>query len=137
MLTKILECRRTAGLILAAMLSVFYAVPASAQNEHLRMRTGNDALTTCTSNFENEILAPSICLAWMKGVRDGHYLTMAFAKYERPVWCTPSNVTNQQFRDIFVKFLQDNPGRRHELPAALYVEALIEAFPCAEPNSRE
>lgn len=113
------------------------AAPAYADGEHLQMQTGNDALTTCTANFETEIMAASICLAWMQGVRDGHFMTMALSGFDQPLWCTPDNVTNQQLRDIFVKYLRENPERRHEMPAFLYLRAMRGAFPCPTAAIRE
>ncbi len=114
-----------AGAILASS-----SAHASAEGEHLLMKTGNDALTTCTATFDSDVMAASICIAWMQGVRDSHYMTMAINGYQQPMWCTPDNVTNQQHRDIFVKYLRENPERRHGLPAILYLQALMAAFPC-------
>ena len=117
------------GVCSISAAALLMATPAKAE-EHLAMRTGNDALATCTKDDPSEFWKKAICMAWMGGVRDGHYLTMAFFGSGEALFCVPEDVTNNQFADMFIKYLRANPERRHEPASGLYVLSLMEAFPC-------
>ena len=45
--------------------------------------------------------------------------------------CVPSEASNQQLRDIAVKYLAAHPENRHESARFLIWLALVEAFPCS------
>jgi len=137
-LNSIFRTSRRVAVVGCFVLSLGSAQSLAAQEQrHLLMATGNDALTTCTTDSQDSIMAASICLAWTNGVRDGHYMTMMTLGFSRPMWCEPANVTNGQNRDIFVKFLRDNPVRRHENANLLFLDALMAAFPCQDSPSAD
>lgn len=48
----------------------------------------------------------------------------------RPLFCSPSNATAGQMRDIVCDYIQRNPQGRHQEAVLLTALALSEAFPC-------
>lgn len=44
--------------------------------------------------------------------------------------CIPASVTPRQTRDVVMRFLQQNPEKRHKIALDLVVEAIDKAFPC-------
>jgi hypothetical protein len=70
-----------------------------------------------------------VCLAYVKGLYD-------MAGYLQPaskagLVCSPEGVTMDQYLDILVKYLRDNPERRQALTAELMWEAASKAYPCS------
>jgi hypothetical protein len=48
------------------------------------------------------------------------------------VICFPKGSSNDQYRDIVVTYLRDNPAQRHMTASVLGLVALRSAFPCAQ-----
>ncbi len=44
--------------------------------------------------------------------------------------CISGSVTNEQLKDIVVKYLRNNPQMRHTTAASQLTVALVKAFPC-------
>jgi hypothetical protein len=44
--------------------------------------------------------------------------------------CVPPSVTYQQLIDVAVRYMQDNPGIRHESARTLVWQSFNETFPC-------
>ena len=126
------ETRKVAAMLCAMSFLASGQSLAAQERQHLLMATGNDALTTCTTSPDDSVMAASICIAWMQGVRDGHRMTASIFGFYDPVWCAPASDTNGQYRDVFVKHLRDNPARRHQPACILFLDAMLEALPC--PN---
>lgn len=68
-------------------------------------------------------------MAYVRGVWDGVTLHEELAK-TAPYFCVPSGVTVGQVKDVFVKFLAENPKSRHLSGDVLVMAALIQAYPC-------
>ena len=45
-------------------------------------------------------------------------------------FCLPPQASNGQLIDVFVKYLAENPARRHESARTLLQAAFQQAFPC-------
>ncbi|WP_196245771.1 Rap1a/Tai family immunity protein [Bordetella hinzii] len=105
--------------------------------------TGNQWLTNCQSQAPMSI---GLCYGFISGVTNAYKLGSAFT-YLKVVnktrgvpklnadeflsaWCLPEKATAGQVRDVFVKFLRENPARRAESGDALLTQALESAFPC-------
>ena len=97
--------------------------------------TGNDLLRECaatqpggvnagtSANIANSAYDAGSCMGFMKASR---------ALVSGAAICIPPLVTNGQFMDLVIKFMDERPENRH-MPAALVVTmAARESFPCAE-----
>ncbi len=108
-----------------AMLLPGWGNTAAAQTPILY--SGNELLNYCQS--------PSQTAAW--GFCQGYVASMidtegfdTFALSLRPVFCIPTGVTIKQLADIAIKYLVENPDRRHFGAASLIWGAMRDAFPC-------
>lgn len=109
--------------------------PAHAQSDPLAMQWGRDALATC-SHTENlrargtDSTSALICLGWINGAVQAAGNSISLNP-EKPNYCTPKfGGSTGQYAAVFLKFLRDNPAKRH-LPAIyLFHQSMAEAFPC-------
>jgi hypothetical protein len=85
-------------------------------------RTGNFWLTVCKQSRES-------CHAFTSGFLYG-ITAQAVASSSKRTLCTGSGMTLGQVSDIFVKYLQDHPERRHKDVIDLAFEAFLPAMPC-------
>jgi hypothetical protein len=74
------------------------------------------------------------------GVGAGYVLGIAdeennMVRGATPSLCIPVEVTRRQLRDIVNIWLSQHPETRHYAARGLVVAALIEAFPCPEPQA--
>lgn len=117
--------------IVGAVLGV---MPASAQSDPLQMLWGRDALATCShaeGGEKRNTTAGLVCLGWINGAVQGAFRTMTL-ETEKPEYCTPSvGGSNGQYVAVFLKFLRDNPAKRHQPAIYLFHQSMAEAFPCS------
>lgn len=117
-------------------ISLTTAVPVAAQDDPFG--TGNDLLRTCSSS---DSTARTPCYAYLRGVLNGHWASMANYRAFRGVVtptapemgeiiCTPQGFTWEQGKDVVVSYLRDNPTTRHFPAASLVLGALAISFPC-------
>ena len=117
---------KKAVLLLAALL----AFPVSAE-----AITGNDLLRECR---RQESGSRAYCLGLIVGAAQAAGLVRFIAPQPTPGetdfstlgGCPPDGVTFGQTRDIVVRFLEQNPAKRHDDFVVLVLEALQLAFPC-------
>lgn len=59
----------------------------------------------------------------------GAHSTFAYTGVKAP-FCEPESGNNQQYAQVWVKYLKDNP-QTHHLPAIVtYLDSMARAFPC-------
>lgn len=109
--------------------------PVAAQSNSLMMQWGKDALDTCSHIEERpnrDFTKGMVCLSWVNGATQASSHTVSFNP-DKPDYCTPKvGGSTGQYAAVFLKFLRDNPGKRH-LPAIwLYHQAMAESFPCPQ-----
>jgi hypothetical protein len=89
---------------------------------------GNFWLEACT----HKVLKDVTCTAFVFGLRGA--FEMSFDHYKVPksrhLYCAPDEVTLGQSIDVFVKFLKQNPEKRHLTARTLFTLAMRKAFPC-------
>ncbi|SEI78149.1 Rap1a/Tai family immunity protein [Achromobacter sp. NFACC18-2] len=90
------------------------------------MFSGNYLLPLCQSKVPTENVT---CMSYIRGVRDGMDLQQLMTQSQL-FYCVPQGVTLGQSKDIFVKYLVDNPNDRHMPGSTLLAVAYIKAFPC-------
>lgn len=92
-------------------------------------KTGNDLLTECEAGEppRSDSLNWGICMGYVTGAADalGFWSAVGTGKS-----CIPQGSQAGQMRDIVIKYLRDNPARRHFDAQALVFGALKEAFGC-------
>jgi hypothetical protein len=77
---------------------------------------------------EDEIDAATICAGYVMGVADTHdELMMA---NQKPLWCSPLNVTVGQMVNPIHRYIIENPERIHLSAFRIIQLALQEAYPC-------
>lgn len=91
---------------------------------HAEFYSGNELLQRMQSESHIE---RAVAIGFVAGVADAWDYVMV---------CPPDGVTVGQTRDIALKFLILNPGKRHKSAAELVLDALIEAWPCAKKPSK-
>lgn len=123
---------------LALCVAVVNASASNAQN-----LTGNVIYEACTANDE---AMSAFCSGYIIGQIEGKVFgallfsnglelkleTAAFNELANGLFhhCIPAEASNRQLQDVTVRYLQQNPGKRHESARFLVWEALMDAFPC-------
>jgi hypothetical protein len=117
-----------------------YTAPLAADAQTI---SGNSLYDTCTS--ENNVFA-GFCIGYIIGLIEGKVLggllftnaagvelkAQDFNKVGNQLFqhCIPQDATNEQLRDVVVKYLRENPAARHESARFLASESFRGAFPC-------
>ena len=94
-----------------------------SQNVQLRFYSGNDIFPSCQSNS-------SFITGYVTGVIDYAGIASSITDRSSIRVCVPLDATNGQAKDVFCKFLADNPEKRHIDASALVFNAMQDAFPC-------
>lgn len=110
---------------------------------HSFSKTGNDMVEYCDTNKQSQ--TASLCLAYLEGTWEGFWASIGvvlpegrrtsdegYSKLFRAKYqiCAPDNAAYLQFKDIFTRYLLENPNERHVHASVLYLKALRQAFPC-------
>lgn len=90
------------------------------------VETGNDLLVTC-SEVDSQL--GTACMFYIRGITEGFFGALA-ATRQPQAFCVPDTVTLIQMRDVIVKWLRDNPDKRHFGANVLIIGIMKAAFPC-------
>ena len=101
--------------VLATMLSL--AMTAMASSAEREMFNGNQMWEMCQSR------ALGFCNGYVRGTLDA-LITQGL------VTCTPDELGAEQLRDLVVRWLRDNPQKRHLSGTWIVANTLRENFPC-------
>lgn len=71
----------------------------------------------------------SACIGYFMGIADAPVMNMGKLP-EEAVYCLPEGASYEQHRDVFHKFLRDNPQVRHISTHHLFLMAMNASFPC-------
>lgn len=116
--------------VLTILLLVLTMIPRPVQASFV---DGNDLLQKCSTRerdaayFQNQ----SYCMGYIVGVSDAAEFFQTAPGMPQLV-CLPSNVTSGQLKDVVVKYLQDNPAKRHEDAESLILTSLAINFRCKQ-----
>lgn len=113
--------RRLGMIVVAGCLMISTPSPSLADDY-----TGNQILRDC--NQGNDWPSGS-CFGRIIGSVDGFRVKAALDKTGLP-FCIPEGVTNGQVVDIVVRWVRDQPAKRHYNYEVITGLALKEAFPC-------
>lgn len=130
--------KRSAFSVLCAALVLFSGHSANAQSI-----SGNELQETCVSQ---DPVFGGFCIGYILGAIEGMslgaYAVLGAAGEDETSeainasissflgHCTPAEATNDQLRDVVVKYLHDNPETRHMSGRILILQAMQQAFPC-------
>lgn len=112
--------KRLLFLILALSASPAHAAPTGNN-------FGNNLYKNCssdTTSFEGAVSVVA-CNNYIVGVVDGLVLSGEANRW----FAMPDGVTGQQLQDIVLKYLRDNPNKRHLPGPVVIINAMSEAFP--------
>lgn len=124
-----------------AMLACVSAASAKSSEPF----SGNDLYHACEAREDQSL--SSFCIGYVIGTWDGMVIGAVSAFYGASskgasvddinlIWplvlgvCQPAGVTNEQIKDIFVKYLSEHPENRQVPARFLLLDAMREAFPC-------
>ena len=108
-----------------AAIALAHTSPSPAQDRSYSMLTGNDVYSVCTNRDATD---RTMCLSWVAGFIAGVATVQAFG--QRRTVCLPGGMSNGQYLDIIVTFMDDYPGRRRYEAGIVALDALYRAFPC-------
>lgn len=112
---------------ISCLLSVFSHASVMANNQGVTdIRIAQFWKSAC--NSEHETLS-TMCSAYAQGVGEGIQTQSEYLNTPEP-YCMPSEVTVVQRRDVFTKYLNDNPQVLYVWASIAFMEAMINAFPC-------
>jgi hypothetical protein len=87
--------------------------------------SGNEIYESC--NAPSNTAGEGTCIGFVAGVAGASQ----FFFLDRPGrFCMPSSVTLGQLKDVFLKYLRENPARRNQDGSLLVILAIQEAWPC-------
>jgi len=123
--------------LLFVAVSLFVASPVMAELG-IYFTDGNSLQKNCIETEKettiNNALPSGLCLGYIRGVSDLHS-TLSRNLLPKPLFCSPKNATAGQLVKIVIKFLNEHPEiMLHEPASGLVLCALIEAFPCPDPE---
>lgn len=110
-------------LAFAAILAIFVVSPAQSQVKAQRLYTGAVMLSHCVNQSEYRL----ICLGYLSGIFDTHGV---FVGSGMPRFFCAKDVNAERLREIFTKYVSDDPRRNELAAASLALNAFKGAFPC-------
>lgn len=73
----------------------------------------------------------SECVAFLAGVFDTYGMLMKLEAIPKAV-CGPGEVTQEQLRQVFLKYMNSNPEKWHHAAASHAIVAFAMAWPCEQ-----
>ncbi len=73
----------------------------------------------------------SECVAFLSGVIDTYGMLMILEAIPKAV-CSPGKATQEQLRQVFLKYMNANPEKWHQAATSNAIVAFAMAWPCKE-----
>jgi len=86
---------------------------------------GNSYYSQCVAGPKDY----SACIGYFMGIADAPVMNTGKSP-EEAVYCPQAGATYEQYRDVFHKYLRDNPQARQLSTHHLFLMAMNAAFPC-------
>ena len=121
---------------LTALFALAVVTPVSAQPDSgYGFYTGNALMRLCKNTDRTEstpdFASYSECVAFLSGVIDTYGMLMNLEAIPKAV-CSPVKVTQEQLRQVFLKYMNANPEKWHHAAASHAIVAFAMAWPCKE-----
>ena len=129
---------------LSAVLVFFFVLAASTVNAKSSnyVFTGKDMYESCThaiagldktGDYDDHRFG--VCAGYIAGIVDFHTVATTVQSLPVDMFCLPKNISTAQVIRTVTRYLEDNPGKLHDLAAYLVILALQEAYPCRKASS--
>lgn len=111
-------------LAFGTILAMFIVGTATSEVKVQRFYTGGVMLSHCVS----ESAYRAVCMGYLLGIYDAHgvHVGSGMPKY----FCAPKKTDPERLREIFVKYVSEDPRRVELASASLALNAFRGAFPC-------
>ncbi|WP_447752557.1 Rap1a/Tai family immunity protein [Sphingopyxis fribergensis] len=86
---------------------------------------GNSYYSQCVASAKDY----SACIGYFMGIADAPVMN-AEKSPDEAVYCLPAGATYEQNRDVFHKYLRDNPQKLHVSTHLLFLMAMNASYPC-------
>ncbi|WP_088158793.1 Rap1a/Tai family immunity protein [Achromobacter xylosoxidans] len=113
---------KTVVLVLAVLAA--WSQPAVSKPDY---ESGNWWLERCQAG---DAVSQGSCVWFVYGFTQG-LAAQAVGSGAQKIYCQPESVTYGQAKDIWIKYMQDNPAERHKPAGVLLMVSMLKAFPCA------
>jgi hypothetical protein len=90
-------------------------------------QTGNNLQRTC--------MPVNHCISYVVGAVDAFDIATLATGVR--LFCAPDNISQGQAADIFARYIEQHPERRHLAGADLVLAAMTDAFPCTERRKKK
>ena len=127
------------NILFAVMLVSFLTVSLQAQG---MPRTAGEFAKVCVDADARTVardpvlaLNRGFCIGYMQGVLITNLLVDRL-KRGQAFYCPAVEVSPDQGRKIFLKYMNDHPEKLHEEPNFMVIESLVAAFPCKASATR-
>lgn len=126
--------------LLLAVCSVLFYSQAGAESAHY-VFTGTQMYESCrhavtgldkSGAYDDHRFG--VCAGYIAGIVDFHTVATAVESLPVDMFCLPPDISIAQVMRDVTQYLEDNPGKHHELAAYLVILALRESYPCQEAN---
>jgi hypothetical protein len=117
--------------IIPALVALLVSGPACAAKKDVDVFSGNYWYKKCSSD---DMTDKFYCIGYLRGLSAGlQFLEISYTKsdgvYRKvPSFCIPKGATMGQHIDIFKKYIQDHPEKRHNKASVLFGLAIRKAF---------
>jgi hypothetical protein len=128
---------------LSALLVVFFTLVCShvsAESSNF-VFTGKEMYESCnhalkgldrTGKYDDHRFG--VCAGYIAGIVDFHTMATTVQSLSADMFCLPPQISTAQVIRSVTQYLEDNPGKHHDLAAYLVILALREGYPCKEEN---
>jgi len=100
--------------------------------------SGNDIQKNCVDTGSGELMANvtkyNSCVMYLSGLLDAAKTLDGWGGRDKEgrLWgsCTPKSVSQEQIRQVWLKFAKEHPEELHLIAASIALDAFEEAWPC-------
>ena len=90
--------------------------------------TAGGVLSDCESK---KAVEQAYCMTYLAGISDAHNALVFWKNLGEPKFCAPKGATQNQLREVFIKYANENPQSLHLAAASVVMNAFYKEFPCA------
>ena len=113
-------------LVALAILTFVAPADGAAYQPRESLASGKSYFSQCVVSGAKD---GSVCLGYFMGVSDAPVPNSEKSR-EEAVYCLPAGATYERNREVFHKYLRDNPQVRHVSTHLLFMLAMNASFPC-------
>ena len=112
-------------LVAVALLAAMAPADGAAFQARESLAGGASYFSQCVASAKDY----SACIGYFMGIADAPVMN-AEKSPDEAVYCLPAGATYEQNRDVFHKYLRDNPQIRRVSTHLLFMMAMNASFPC-------